>query len=211
MAKGILLDLDGTLIDSRSDLALAVNLTRGELGLPALPQNQVVSYVGEGVRTLLTRALPERPDLLEPALAINRRNYGAHLLDATVLYPGVREALERFRAAGLPLMVVTNKPREFTDRILAGLGVDGFLAAVVAGGDCPALKPDPAPLLQALAAAGCEPAGSWMVGDHFTDLEAGRRAGLNRCFCRYGFGDPGPEGWELAVDQLTGLARHLGV
>jgi phosphoglycolate phosphatase len=105
---------------------------------------------------------------------------------------------------------VTNKPREATSRILEGLGVAPLLAAVVGGGDCPVLKPDPAPLRLALERAGCAAEGAWMVGDHFTDLEAGRRSGLRRCFCRYGFGDPREEAWDLAVDDLGELADHLG-
>ena len=209
MDNGIIFDLDGTLIDSRADLALAVNLTREELGLAAIPQAEVVGYVGEGVRRLLSRAIPELPQQLDRALAINQRHYRAHLLDQTTLYPGVGAALERFRRAGIPLMVVTNKPREFTDLILAGLGIATFMSAVVGGGDCPGLKPDPAPLLMALEQSGCGAEGSWMVGDHFTDLEAGRRAGLKRCLCRYGFGDPGLETWDLAVDELTELADYL--
>ena len=209
MLNAILLDLDGTLVDSRADLALAVNLTRADLGLPPLPQAQVVGYVGEGVRKLLSRALPECPERLDEALAINHRHYHAHLLDQTKLYPGVEQALERFRQLGARVGVVTNKPRAFTDLILKGLGIDRFLAAVVAGGDCPELKPDPRPLALALERAGCGAEGSWIAGDHFTDLEAGRRAGLKRCFCRYGFGDPGRESWELAVDELGELAAFL--
>ena len=84
-----------------------------------------------------------------------------------------------------------------------------LLSAVVAGGDCPRLKPDPAPLFQALAACGAEPSTSWMVGDHVTDLEAGRRAGLRRCHCTFGFGTPKDETWDLAVDGLGMLAEHL--
>jgi phosphoglycolate phosphatase len=209
MAHSIIFDLDGTLIDSRADLALAVNLTRAELGLPALPQAQVVGYVGEGVRKLLSRAIPELPGRLEDALAINQRHYRAHLLDRTVLYPGVAAALETFRQRGARLMVVTNKPRAFTDLILDGLGIAGCMAAVVGGGDCPGLKPDPAPLLMALEQGGGAADGAWIAGDNFTDLEAGRRAGVRRCFCRYGFGDPGRESWDLAVDDLTELAAFL--
>jgi phosphoglycolate phosphatase len=210
MTDGIIFDLDGTLVDTRADLALAVNLTRAELGLPTLPEAQVVAYVGEGMLSLLTRALPEAPHLLEQALPVYQRQYSAHLLDHACLYPGVASALARFNRLGLPLMVVTNKHRAFTDPILEGLGLSRFMATVVGGGDCHGLKPDPAPLVLALERAGCAAAGSWMVGDHFTDLEAGRRAGLQRCFCRYGFGDPHGETWELAVDDLNELAARLG-
>jgi phosphoglycolate phosphatase len=209
MPSAIILDLDGTLIDSRADLATGVNLTRRDLGLPPLEPALIASYVGEGVRRLLTRALPECPGLLEEALELNHRHYCEHLLDATRLYPGVAPALEHLRDAGFSLAVVTNKPRPFTDLILEGLGVAPLFSAVVGGGDCPQLKPDPAPLRLVLEQLQATPAASWMVGDHFTDLEAGRRAGLHTCFCRYGFGDPRDEPWDLAVNGLLELAAFL--
>ena len=210
MARAVIFDLDGTLVDSRADLALGVNLTREALGYPPLEEALVASFVGDGVHKLLLRALPECPERLEEAVAINRRHYAAHLLDRTRLYPGVAEALEAIGALGFRLGVVTNKPREFTLPILEGLGILGRFGAVAAGGDGGPLKPDPQPLLRVLEASGCGAPGSWMTGDHCTDLEAGRRAGLRRCFCRYGFGDPRGETWELAVDHLPELAAHLG-
>lgn len=210
MDRAVLFDLDGTLIDSRADLATGVNLTRAELGYPPLDPGQVAGYVGDGVRKLLTRALPECPGRLEEALAANARHYGAHLLDQTRLYPGAAEALDALLARGFRLGLVTNKPRAFTLPILEGLGVRDRFQAVVAGGDGPVLKPDPAPLLLALEGCGCGAAGSWIAGDHCTDLEAGRRAGLGRILCRYGFGEPREESWDLAVDSLTELAEALG-
>ena len=98
--KAIFLDLDGTLIDSRADLATAVNRTRRELGLPELPAAQVVSYVGEGMRQLVMRAMPELPGRLDEATARARAHYGAHLLEQTTLYPGVAEGLRLLGALG---------------------------------------------------------------------------------------------------------------
>lgn len=202
--KTALFDLDGTLIDSREDLALAVNLTRQDFGLAPKSVEAVVSCVGEGVRILIQRAIPERPDLWEEMLVHQRKHYGDHLLDRTTLYPGVKETLQALGDAGWKLGVVTNKPSAATLRILEGLGMLGFFDAVVGGGDCPALKPDPAPLLLAAQRMGVELAPQdWMVGDNFTDLEAGARAGLRRCFCRYGFGDLRDAGYDVAVDRFS--------
>ncbi len=201
--KTALFDLDGTLIDSRADIALAVNLTRQDFGLAPRPAREIEACVGEGVPALIQRAIPERPDLWPALLARQRAHYRAHYLDQTTLYPGVVEALNGLQAAGWRLAVVTNKPADVTTPILEGLGILHYFGAVVGGGDCAVLKPDPAPLRLAAERMGVAltPA-DWMVGDHFADLEAGARAGMRRCFCRYGFGDARGESYELAVDRL---------
>jgi len=201
--KTALFDLDGTLIDSRADLALAVNLTRQEFGLTPKPQEAIVACVGEGMRVLIERAIPERPELWESMLARQRENYRAHFLDETRLYPGVKDALSALRSDGWKLGVVTNKPGVFSRPILEGLGVLNFFGAVVGGGDCPKLKPDPAPLLLAAAQLGVSlDASDWMIGDHVTDLQSGHNAGLRCCFCRYGFGESRGVAYDLAVDRL---------
>ena len=206
----VFFDLDGTLIDSRADLATAVNLMRRDLGLPSIPTAVVAGYVGEGLRLLVQRALAERPQALDDAVARTREYYRAHLLDRTVLYPGVSEALRRIGEGGWKCAVVTNKPREFALPILTGLGISDFIETVVGGGDAIALKPSPAPVFLAARQLGlADLCGSWMAGDAFTDLEAGRRAGVHCCFCRYGFGDPRDEPYSLAVDSPLELARRL--
>ena len=210
MNGAIIFDLDGTLIDSRTDLATAVNLTRRDFGLDPLPVAQVASLVGEGLRNLVSRAWPEAGERLDAAVAVARTHYGQHLLDQTTLYPGVAEALRELYAAGHKLGVVTNKPQEFTDIILRGFGLDGCFAMVVGGGSGFPLKPDPASVLAVLERCGVKPSHeSWMVGDHFTDLEVGRRVGLSRCFCRFGFGDPRGETYELAVDSLPEFVEYV--
>ena len=162
--KNLLFDLDGTLIDSRADLACAVNLTRQDFGLPPRSTAEVVACVGEGVRLLIARAIPERPDLWEAMLARQRVHYVAHCLDRTVLYPGVADTLEALCAAGWRLAVVTNKPGPVTRPILEGLGIARFFGAVVGGGDTPALKPDPAPLRLAAERMGVTlDADDWMA------------------------------------------------
>jgi phosphoglycolate phosphatase len=202
--KTALFDLDGTLIDSRADIALAVNLTRQDFGLPPKSIEAIVACVGEGVRFLIERASPEYPELWEAMLLRQREHYSQHLLEQTTLYPGVIQTLQTLREIGWRLGVVTNKPGIFTRPILEGLGVLGYFGAVIGGGDCPELKPDPAPLRLAAAQMGMtlDPE-DWMIGDHVTDLEAGRRAGVKRCFCRFGFGESRGALYELAVDRIA--------
>jgi len=208
--RTVIFDLDGTLIDSRADLAAAVNRMRAEFGLSALPVDTIAGFVGEGLRPLVARALSELPQQHEAALTQVGYHYGEHLVEKTVLYPGVILALEALSEMRYALAVVTNKPQAFSEEILRKLGIAGCFAAIVGGGTCRKLKPDPESLLLALERTGCEDiSGSWIAGDHFTDLEAGRHAGLKRCYCRYGFGDPRSESYELAVDSLPELPRVL--
>jgi phosphoglycolate phosphatase len=201
--KSALFDLDGTLIDSRADIVLAVNLARQDFGLAPRPASEIEACVGEGVPALIRRAIPERPDLWPELLACQRAHYRKHALDRTALYPGVLEALKGLSAKGWKMAVVTNKPSDVTTPILDGLGILRFFGAVVGGGDCESLKPDPAPLFLAASRLGVSlTPEDWMVGDHFADLEAGTRAGVRRCFCRYGFGDARGLSYELAVSRL---------
>lgn len=201
---GLIFDLDGTLIDSRGDLTTAVNLMRKSYGLPPLPVDRVVAFVGNGIGSLVRRAVTDAPDLAETE-AIDRMKqfYLQHLLDQTCLYPGVKAGLTAFRAAGIPLAVFTNKPEDATRTILAGLGVGELFSAIVGSGGKFPLKPAPDGLLHIVRALQIEPAASWMFGDHYTDLEAGRRAGLRRCLARYGFGEPRTEQFDAAVDSFA--------
>jgi phosphoglycolate phosphatase len=185
----VVFDLDGTLVDSRTDLARATNALVAELGGEPLPEDSVAGMVGEGAGVLVRRALaaaaldPTTPGALERFLAL----YDERLLDTTRAYPGVRETLEAL-AAERPLAVLTNKPSDPTGRILSALGLAPYFRAVV-GGDSPhGRKPDPAGLRHLADAAGAGLAQTLLVGDSAIDLETARRAGARICLCRYGFG-----------------------
>lgn len=208
----ILYDLDGTLADTRGDLAESVNHARATLGLAPRPLAEIIPGVGNGVRKLIERSIPERPDAIDDATAAMVAYYARHPVVHTALYPGVAETLAAFRDAGWLQAVVTNKLASLSRPILAKLGVLEYFDALVGGEDCPVMKPDPLPLQsaveRALATGGQTPTDAgpiWMVGDNWTDLESARRASFKRCFCRFGFGDPRDETFDLAVDRFADL------
>ncbi|RKZ19022.1 phosphoglycolate phosphatase [bacterium] len=193
-------DLDGTLVDSELDIALAANFTRLHFGLPELPVPTVTGYVGDGVARLLHRTLghdnhriPAGSPVPEPmhaeGMQVFADHYGRHLLDNTRLYPGVLEVLRRF--AAFPLAVATNKPRAFTDAILTGLHIDGAFRRVVAGDEVPARKPDPAHLAAALEGLEVAPEKVAMVGDSPNDILAAKAYGALAVGCTYGLVSPG--------------------
>ena len=180
--KALLFDLDGTLADSRADITNSVNYTLQELELPTLPDEMIHGFIGEGVRLLLGRALNHIRQTqaseaeIDAALAVYQRQYHAHLLDTTALYPEVSETLRSF--AHLPKAVVTNKPYGFTLPLLEGLNLLPHFKVVLGGDSLATRKPDP--LMLATAAQRCEVAlnDCLMIGDSWVDIAAGRNAGI---------------------------------
>lgn len=174
MTEAVLFDLDGTLIDSVQDLALAVNHALSGLGLPERPIAEISGFVGEGARRLLERSVGARAELVEPALTLWWEHYQEHLLDHTALYPGIAGLLE---AARVPLAVHTNKPGALARRILDGLGVLDHFVAVMGGDEAPR-KPDPAGTRILLGRMGISGAEALYVGDSVIDLELARAVPL---------------------------------
>jgi len=208
-----LFDLDGTLIDSRRDLTTAVNRVRAGFGAQPLTVSTVTGYVGDGIVKLLERALADIPDA-DGKAAVPRMQaaYRECALDATRPYPGVPSILRELSDRGHRLAVVTNKPEAVSRRILAGLDLLPFLDAVVGGDTTPELKPDPAPLFDALEKLERPAADAWMIGDNWTDLAAAHAAGLPCCFCDYGFGQRRGLTSDRNVRsprELVGFARSL--
>ena len=180
-------DLDGTLIDSRLDLCLAVNHALRAVGLPERTLEEVSSFVGEGAQKLVERAVTPRLDLTAPALAAWWEHYQAHLLDHTVLYPGVAEVLAR---APCTLAVHTNKPGRLARQILEGLGELHRFVAVVGGDEAPR-KPSPDGILGILAAAGVDRDRAVLVGDSLIDLATARAVPLRFIGVGWGLIAPG--------------------
>ncbi|OGV50635.1 MAG: hypothetical protein A2017_06865 [Lentisphaerae bacterium GWF2_44_16] len=209
MNSCIVFDLDGTLIDSREDLTTGVNLMRAHFGLEGLSVDTVTSYVGNGARNLAIRALQGHDADIEHALSLMKKFYSENMLVKTHLYPGVAEGLGKLHSKGWKLAVITNKPSPAANEILEKLKVKKYLSYVLGGDSAFPLKPDPASLIYVLNETSSLPEKSWMLGDNYTDLEAGRRAGIKRCFARYGFGRQGNENYDAAIDSFDGILKLL--
>jgi phosphoglycolate phosphatase len=186
---GVVFDLDGTLVDSRLDLAAAVNVTRERMALPPLPVDAVAAMVGEGARTLLHRALPDSVagEAFETALALFLDLYYERCLDATPAYPGIPELLAAL-SPRLPLAVLTNKPERHSRRILDGLGLAAHVGLLIGGDTLPARKPDPAGLLHIAAHWNTTPERLLLVGDSDVDVATARAAGTQLALVAWGFG-----------------------
>jgi phosphoglycolate phosphatase len=206
MTRVLIFDLDGTLIDSRADLAASGNHARGALGLPALPVTQVVGYVGDGVDKLIERLVPDATKRSAAKQAFEA-HYRLHCCDATRPFDGLVDALDALRAQGWRLAVATNKPDAFTHLILRGCGIADRFAAV-RGGDGPR-KPDPGQLHAILDELHGDAAQSWMIGDHHTDIRAGRAAGCRVLFCGWGMGHADGEAVDATVAEPSGLPTVL--
>jgi phosphoglycolate phosphatase len=209
--NAIFFDLDGTLIDSRADLAAAVNGTRQALGLAPIPLEQALSFVGHGARYLFEGAIPEAVGRFDEVWPLYEEQYRLHMTDATVLYPGVARTLAELADRGWKMGINTNKPRFATEALLAHFGLTRYFgAAIVAGGDCAEMKPSALPLRQAAALLGGHrlSARDWMVGDHWTDLACGANAGVKTAFCTFGFGQLKESRYTVKINRFDELLRY---
>ena len=208
MQKQLLIfDLDGTLADTRADLATGINLMRAHYDLPPIDMKIVESYVGDGIRNLVERSLQGADVDVDEALALDRKFYAEHMLDETVLYPGVADGLKKLEAAGHLLAVLSNKPGDPSRTILNHLGVGPLFLWIIGGGDLPNLKPAPDGIVALMGATGIASENTWMIGDHHTDLEVAHNAGVKSGFVTYGIGNPG----EFTADQVwNGFEELVG-
>ncbi|MEI6891788.1 MAG: HAD hydrolase-like protein [Pontiella sp.] len=190
-AQLIIFDLDGTLIDSRSDLAAGINHMRAQYDLDALSLEMVSSYIGDGIRKLVERSLQGADVNVDEAVELNKAYYLSHLTVHTTLYEGVAEGLHQLVDAGHQVALLTNKPGDPSREILKHFGLSDCFVAVVGGGDVPNLKPKPDGIFQCLEIAGVPASQVWMVGDHHTDLAAAHHAGVRSVLVEYGFGHAG--------------------
>ncbi len=210
----IVFDLDGTLIDSKLDLANSVNFTRIQMGLSQLDNSLIYDYIGDGAITLVRRAMGEGLDetQVQRALEIFLEHYRGHLLDNTVLYQGVKETIEKL--SSVTLAVLTNKPVNLTHSILAGLGLHGRFAWVHGGDSFRHKKPNPIGLKAILHSTQIPPERTLMVGDSYIDIQTGQQAGVFTCGVSYGLGGKAlgnslPDYLIDRFDQLPEIAGKL--
>ncbi|OPZ59296.1 MAG: Phosphoglycolate phosphatase [Deltaproteobacteria bacterium ADurb.Bin510] len=188
--EAIIFDLDGTLLDTLTDIAAAMNRVLAARGLPAHPARDYRFFVGNGMAELARRALPEDcrdAVTIDSALNAMRGEYARCWAESSKPYPGVRALLEDLTARGLKLGVLSSKPDEFArlmvERLLPGINFDA-----VVGATCPALiKPDPTNALAMAAGFGVSPAAMLFVGDSAVDIETARRAGMHPVGVTWGF------------------------
>jgi phosphoglycolate phosphatase len=206
--KAVTIDLDGTLVDSVPDLAVAASLMLREVGRADLPESAIRTFVGKGIPRLVERALAGTLDgtvdkrVLDAALPVFERCYLAVNGKHTTIFPGVLEGLDALRAARLPLGCVTNKARQFTVPLLEQLGIAHYFVQVIAGDTLPQKKPDPAPLLYACRQFGIPPGEMLMIGDSMNDAEAARAAGCPVFCVTYGYNE-GQDVRALDVDAIV--------
>ena len=206
--RHLVFDLDGTLVDTKDDLAEAVNVTLAHLGLPRQDPPRLWSYVGHGGRVLLERALgPEHAPRIEEAVAFFMTWYRAHLLDRSTVYPGLVAVIERLAADGALLSVLTNKPADMSAAVITGLGLGALFPRIIGGDSLPTRKPDPTGLRSVMAAAGSDAATTLMIGDSAIDVATGKNAGVATCGVLWGFSGRSVE--EAGADVLIATPAEL--
>jgi phosphoglycolate phosphatase len=212
--RHVVLDLDGTLVDTKDDLAAAVNVSLAALGLSPKDPQTLLGYVGNGARALLERALaPAHADRVEEGLDVFMPWYREHLLDHAVIYAGLRAVLETLAREGAVFSVLTNKPEDMSAKILRGLDLEELCPRLIGGDTLPVRKPDPTGLRRLIAMAGVGPGATLLLGDSAVDVATGRNAGVATCAVFWGFNGQAVRGAgadaEIAEpSELLPICRH---
>jgi phosphoglycolate phosphatase len=197
--KAVIFDLDGTLVDTADEFVVVVQALRAEHGREAMDPARIRASVSNGARALVSLAL----DMAEDAAGFENQRlrllelYSEVLGSVASLYPGISELLAELQLRGVRWGIATNKPRAYTEPLLARLGIRPLPASVVCPDDVTERKPHPESLLRNCRELGCTPDQAIYVGDHLRDIEAGRRAGMYTIAAAYGYIEPGddPHGW----------------
>jgi phosphoglycolate phosphatase len=210
----VLIDIDGTLVDSAPDLAYCIDEMLGQLAIPRRGEDAVRRWVGNGIERLVKRALVNADDgdpdesLYSQALLIFKSLYAQNTSARSQLYAGVLQGLDYLQVRGYRMGCVTNKIAEFTHPLLQDLGLADYFEETVCGDDTPKLKPDPLPLLFAAQNMGVDPQKSLMIGDSSNDVKAARAAGFQIICTSYGYNhgeDIRRYGPDAVIDSMAEL------
>ena len=210
--NAVFFDFDGTLFDTRADLAATVNHTRRDLGLAELPLETVIGNVGQGARYLLTHSIPESGKPFEELWPVFKGHYAEHCCETVAPYPNVQRTLDELKSRGWLMGINTNKPDFAVKMILEKFSLTRYFGrAVVAGGDDVPLKPDAQSLRECASRLNGHRLSShdWMVGDSWTDMQCAVNAGVKGAFCTFGFGRLGDVRTTIRIDRFEELLRHL--
>ena len=206
--KAVVIDLDGTLLNTAPDLAHAAELMMADLGLPCPSVDTISTYIGNGVSRLVKRELtgemeaePEAA-LFARAITAYQQHYGEHVSLHSRPYPGVVAGLDAFKAMGLRLACITNKAEQFTHPLLKDTGLFDYFELILSGDTLPRRKPDPLPLLHACEQFGIRPSELLLIGDSLNDTQAARAAGCPVFCVPYGYNRGRPIS-ELDLDAVT--------
>lgn len=207
--RAVLLDLDGTLLDTAPDMANALNLLRRERGVPVLSYEAIRPHVSHGAAAMIRLGFPDAPD--DDVVDLRGRFlelYREHLAGGTRLFDGFESVLAALEGRGVPWGIVTNKPAFLTEPLLAALGLEKRAACVVSGDTVAQRKPHPAPMLHAAKLIAHEPAHCLYVGDAQRDVQAARAAGMRVVVALFGYlaDSDRPESWEADALIATPVA-----
>lgn len=206
--KVIMIDLDGTLLDTAEDLALAANLMLKDLGMPEQATSTIRSYIGKGIQKLvkrtLTGQLDGKPDaaLFAKALPIYEQHYANNLSVNTRPYPGVVEGIKAMQQAGFKLACITNKAEAFTLPLLRATELHDQFEIILSGDSLPKKKPDPMPLIHICKHFDAQPHEALLIGDSLNDAIAARAAGCHVFCVPYGYNE-GRNVYELDCDAIV--------
>ncbi|MDJ0957123.1 MAG: phosphoglycolate phosphatase [Arenicellales bacterium] len=216
--QSVLLDLDGTLVNSVPDLTHAVNITMRYLSLPDYSEEQVQTWVGSGTERLVSQALTNAcktglsNDTFDRAYPVFLKAYEEGICERSHLYPGVRAGLVYLKEAGYRLGCVTNKPERLAESLLRNLGILTFFSVVVGGDSLPQKKPDPAVLEHAASRLDTSTRACLMIGDSKHDVSAARAAGMEIVCVTYGYNrgrDIRESNPDAVIDSLTDIRDLL--
>lgn len=210
--SAVLFDLDGTLLDTADDLANCLNLLLAEEGRDTLPHSKIRLHVSNGANAMLAFGFGS----MTPAQAADYRErllslYQANIAHHTRWFDGLEALTKALKAQNTPWGIVTNKPRLYTDLLLAAMGIDQQVDVVVCPDDLNIAKPDPRPLLYACAQVNAEPGQAIYIGDHIRDIQAGRAAGMTTIAAAYGYLEPTDDVASWQADYRADTSEALAL